>query len=341
MAVMKDVAKLAGVSTGTISKYLNNHHSLKEDTKRRVEEAINTLQYKPNLLARSMRTGKTKTLAVIVPDITNPFFVEVYNSIKSSASQYDYISILYTTDDNPDTLNHYLTGIHMQNVDGFVLCFIDNNKVIEEFIEELHSNTPMVFLSWDINNTKHNSVVIDVFEGIYSSTKHLIELGHKNIAYIGGPENDIISKEKFNGYTKAMASVGFEINQQLISHTNYSLQSGYQAARKLTMLSVMPDALVAENDILAIGSIKYFLQRKMNIPEDIAVIGFDNIPLSTMYEPALSTISLPVKQMGNEAIKVLIASIDNPSIKSKQIILKTDLIVRRSTDKNAPIEFEL
>jgi len=339
MSVMKDVAKLAGVSTGTVSKYLNNQHTLKDDTKRRVEEAINALQYKPNLLARSMRTGKTNTLAVIVPDISNPFFVEVYNSIKSSASQNGYASILYTTDDNPDTLNRYLTGIHMQNVDGFVLCFIDNNKVIEEFIDELHSNTPMVFLSWDINNTKHSSVVIDVFEGIYISTKYLIELGHKNIAYIGGPEDDIISKEKFNGYTKAMESVGYEINQQLIFHNSYTLQSGYQAARKLTMLPVIPDALVAENDILAIGSIKYFLQRKINIPDDIAIIGFDNIPLSAMYEPSLSTISLPITQMGNEAIKVLMSSIDNPLSKSKQIILKTSLVIRSSTNKNAPVEF--
>ncbi|HEY5585979.1 MAG TPA: LacI family DNA-binding transcriptional regulator [Ruminiclostridium sp.] len=341
MSVMKDVAKLAGVSTGTVSKYLNNQHTLKDKTKIRVEDAIKALQYKPNLLARSMRTGKTNTLAVIVPDITNPFFVEVYNSVKLSASQNGYVCILYTTDDNPDTLNHYLTGIHMQNVDGFVLCFIDNNKVIEEFIDELHSNTPMVFLSWDINNTKHSSVVIDVFEGIYISTRHLIEQGHKNIAYIGGPENDIISKEKFNGYTKAMESVGYEINQQLIFHNSYTLQSGYQAARKLTMLPVIPDALVAENDILAIGSIKYFLQRKINIPDDIAVIGFDNIPLSAMYEPALSTIALPITQMGSEAMKVLMSSIEKPSLKSKQIILKTNLIIRSSTNKNAPVEFGL
>lgn len=341
MAVMKDVAKLAGVSTGTVSKYMNNHHTLKDDTKRRVEEAISALQYKPNLLARSMRTGKTNTLAVIVPDITNPFFVEVYNSIKSSASQNGYASILYTTDDSPDTLNYYLTSVQMQHVDGLVLCFIDNNKAIEDFIDELHSNTPMVFLSWDINNTKHNSVVVDVFEGIYTSTRHLIELGHKNIAYIGGPENDIISKEKFNGYTKAMESAGYEVNQQLIFHNSYTLQSGYQAARKLMMLPVIADALVAENDIIAIGSAKYFLQRKINIPDDIAVIGFDNIPLSAMYEPSLSTISLPTTQMGNEAIKILMSRIDKPLLKNKQIILKTSLIVRNSTSKNAPLEFDL
>ena len=341
MAVIKDVAKLAGVSTGTISKYLNNHHELKEDTKRRVEEAIATLQYKPNLLARSMRTGKTNTLAVIVPDIANPFFVEVYNSIKSAASQNGYASILYTTDDNPDTLNHYLTSIHMQHVDGFVLCFIDNNKAIEAFINELHEDTPMVFLSWDINNTNRNSVVIDVFEGIYVATRHLIEQGHKNIAYVGGPENDIISKEKFNGYCRAMTSAGLEINQQLVIHMNYTLQSGYQAARKLTMCEAVPDALVAENDILAIGCLKYFLQKKMNIPEDIAVIGFDNIPLSVMYEPSLSTISLPLTQMGNEAIKILMSRIDTPTLKNKQLILKTSLVIRSSTCMEAPVEFEI
>lgn len=340
MAVIKDVAKLAGVSTGTVSKYLNNHHTLKDDTIKRVEGAIDALQFKPNLLARSMRTGKTNTLAVVVPDITNPFFAEVYTSIKSSASQNGYASILFTTEDNSDTLNHYLASVNMQHVDGIVLCFIDNNKIVEEFINQLHPSKPIVFLSWDVNNTKRNSVVIDVFEGIYSSTKHLIELGHKNIAYLGGPKNDIISMEKFNGYTKAMESVGYEINQQLIFHSKYTLHSGYQAARKLTMLTPIPDALVAENDILAIGSLKYFLQRKINVPDDISVIGFDNIPLSAMYEPSLSTISLPLTQMGNEAIKILMSMIGNPSLKTKQIILKTSLIIRSSTSKNAPIEFE-
>ena len=340
MAVMKEVAKLAGVSVGTVSKYLNNHHTLKEETKKRVEEAINTLQYKPNLLARSMRTGKTNTLAVIVPDITNPFYAETYNSIKQSALQKGYTAILYTTNDSPETISQYLSGMSIHHVDGLILCFINNRKAIDDFTG-IHPETPMVFIGWDIGDTGYNSVVIDVFEGMFNSTRHLIELGHSRIAYVGGPENDMISRDKFSGYTKAIKASGYETDPRFVFHNNYTLQSGYNSARKLAMLHEMPTAIVAENDILAIGCMKYFLQKRISIPDDIAVIGFDNIPLSAMYEPSLSTIALPVTRMGEEAIKILMSKIDKPALKNRQIILKTQLVVRNSTVRETPLEFEL
>jgi len=340
MAVMKEVAKLAGVSTGTVSKYLNNHHTLKEETKNRVEEAINTLQYKPNLLARSMRTGKTNTLAVIVPDITNPFYAETYNSIKQSALQKGYTAILYTTNDSPETISQYLSGMSIHHVDGLILCFINNPKAIDDFTG-IHPETPMVFIGWDIGDTRYNSVVIDVFEGMFISTRHLIELGHRRIAYVGGPESDVISGDKFNGYTKAMEASGYKTDPLYVFHNNYTLQSGYNSARKLAMLREMPTAIAAENDILAIGCMKYFLQKGISIPDDIAITGFDNIPLSAMYEPSLSTIALPVTRMGEEAIKILMSKIDRPVLKNRQIILKTELVVRNSTVREAPLEFEL
>jgi len=339
MAVIKDVAKIAGVSTGTVSKYLNNPDTLKEDTKRRVEKAVKTLKYQPSPLARSMRTGITNTLAVIVPDITNPFFAEMYNSIRLSALDSGYTSILYTTEDNPDILKHYLTEPITRHVDGLVLCFLEEDGKIENLIDKIDEKTPVVLLGWDINNTRFNSVVIDVFEGMYKSTTHLIELGHKNIAYIGGPEKDRISKEKFKGYVRAIKTAGYELRHNLILHDNYSLQSGYHAARALTMLPVVPDAIAAENDILAIGCIKYFLQQKIRIPEDIAVTGFDNIPLAAMYEPSLTTVSIPVEQMGYEAIKLFISLLKTRLSKKRQIIQKTNLIVRNSTFGSAPIEF--
>ncbi len=340
MAVIKDVAKLAAVSTGTVSKYLNNPDSLKDDTRKRVEAAINTLQYKPSPLARSMRTGKTNTLAVVVPDISNPFYAEVYNAIRVSALQKGYTSILYTTEDNPDTLRAYLTESSIYRADGLILCFLDEDETLGQLLEAMEESTPIVLLGWDISNTRFNSVAADVFEGIYDATRHLVEKGYQRIAYIGGPEKDKISKEKLNGFTRAIKDAGHEIQVELVHNDSYSLQSGYHSARKLAMLLSMPGAIVAENDILAIGCIKYFLQRKIRIPEDIAVIGFDNIPLSAMYEPSLSTISLPYGQMGSEAVKMILSRLEKPSLKNKQVILKTSLVVRTSTDKNAPVAFE-
>lgn len=340
MAVIKDVAKLAGVSTGTVSKYLNNPPRLKEKTRLKVEHAIKELEYKPSPLARSMRTGKTNTLAVIVPDIINPFFAEVYNSIRLNAIQNDYTSILYTTEDNLDLLIDYLISLSIRPVDGIILCFLDEDEKMERFVEHLQSDIPLIQLSWDINNTVFNSIVVDVFEGIYHSTKHLLDCGHKEIAYIGGPENSRISKEKYQGYLNAMNDAGIKINLDYVIHADYSLRSGYQAARRFLMQTNAPSAIVGANDIIALGSLKYVIQKKLSVPEDIAVIGFDNISLSVMYEPSLSTVSIPIEQMGSEAIKLVLSKIRTTSSKSHQIILPTELIIRKSTDKSAPVELK-
>jgi len=339
MAVIKDVAKLAGVSVGTVSKYLNNQGNLKEETRKKVEYAINKLQYRPSPVARSMRTGKTNTIAIIAPDITNPFFAEIYNSIRQCAAQNGYVSILYTTSDDPKLLKDYLANISIKQADGIILCFVDDDEDVAQFMEEVQKSIPIVMLSWDFNNTKFNCVSVDVFEGAMKATNHLISLGHRRIAYVGG--NDRVSVEKHNGFVKALKGAGLEPEPELEYHGSFNLQTGFYATRKFCMLPEIPTAIFAENDILAIGCMKYLLQNNIRIPEDVAVIGFDNIKLSAMYEPSLSTISLPIVQMGEESVKLLVSVINKNNPNNKMLILKNELIVRNSTDKNAPIELEI
>ena len=341
MAVIKDVAKLAGVSTGTVSKYLNNPSGLKEDTRKRVELAINNLLYTPSPLARSMRTRKTNTVAVVVPDISNPFYGEVYKYIRLAIIQKGYTPILYTTEDNLDILRGYLSGISIGQLDGLILCYPGEDEALAAFTEEIQSQVPLVLLGWDISDNKLNSVVIDVFEGIYKATKYMISLGHKDIAYVGGFEGSRISREKYGGFARAMKDAGHEVDSRHVYFGNDTLQSGYQAARSFTMTAGGSlTAIVAEDDFLAIGCLKYLLNRGVRVPEDIAVIGFDDILLARMFEPSLSTISLPKEQIGKEAVKLLMSRIDKPLGKNRQIILNTELVIRNSTDKNAAVEFE-
>jgi DNA-binding LacI/PurR family transcriptional regulator len=342
MAVIKDVAKLAEVSTGTVSKYLNNPSRLKEKTRLRVEKAINELSYTPSPLARSMRTKKTNSIAIVMPDVLNPFYGEVYSFMRTSVLQNGYTPILYTTADDLELLKSYLSGISIRQLDGLILCFVDEDEIIKEFIEEIQSQVPIVLISWDVTNVTLNTVVIDVFEGIYTATNHLISLGHKNIAYIGGFESSRISREKYNGFVKAMDDAGLKINLEFVYKGPDSLQTGYHAARKLSRnTNNSPTAIVAEDDFMAVGSMKYFLQNGIKIPDEIAIIGFDDILVGRMYEPSLSTISLPKEQIGVEAVKLLLSKIQKTKGKNKQINLKTTLEVRSSTVKNAPVEFEL
>lgn len=339
MAVIKDVAKLAEVSVGTVSKYLNNPQSMRDETRQKVQDAIEKLQYSPSPLARSMRTGRTNTIAVVAPDIANPFFAEVYNAIRLASVNNGYTPVLYTTEDDIDTLRKYLDDISIRQIDGLILCFVEEDERIENFIERIQSQIPIVLFSWDINNTRFNCVSIDVFEGIFKSTNHLITLGHKNIAYIGGEKGNKISKQKYSGYLKALKDADLDVGY--VYNGDFNLKTGYFAARELFMLTETPTAIVAENDIIAIGCMKYLLQRGVKIPDDIAIIGFDNISISSMYEPSLSTISLPIYKMGEVVLNLLLSVINNTSSRNKHVIMKSELVVRNSTDKSVPAQFDI
>jgi DNA-binding LacI/PurR family transcriptional regulator len=340
MAVIKDVAKLAEVSTGTVSKYFKNPDSLRENTKIRVKNAVDELMYKPNPLARSLRTRKTNTISIITPDIVNPFFGELYSYIRTYALQGGYNSFLYTPEDNPDLLKGYLTSTSIRQLDGVILCFIDHNELFASFIEEIQTFVPTVILSWNVSSTKFNSVCVDVFEGIYKATVHLLSLGHRQLAYIGESESSRISMEKYNGFAKAMHEAGCEINENFVFYGGDTLQSGYLAARKMIMNTGLGiTGIVAEDDFLAIGAMKYLLQKGIKIPDEIALTGFDDILLSRMYEPSLSTVSLPKDRLGKEAVRLLLAKIEKPGTKKTQIIVNTEFIERGSTNKNGPMVF--
>jgi DNA-binding LacI/PurR family transcriptional regulator len=337
--VIKDVAARAGVSTGTISKYFSNPSGLREDNRRRIERAVRELDYRPSRIARSLRTQRTNLLALIVPDIVNPFYASVYDAVRISATPYGYKPILYTTEDDLKILRDYLEGGYIHEVDGLIFCFLDEDELLADF-QRIGSRIPLILLSWDMN-AKTDSVVIDLFDALKKSTNHLLGLGHRKIAYIGGPPDSRISKEKLRGYEKALSDAGCQRRPEYVFSGRYRLHTGYQATQQFLRLADPPTAIVAANDTLGIGSMKYLLRHRVRIPDDVAVIGLDNVPLSAMYEPALSTVTLPIERMGLEAVKLLMNRIQSPRSRSRNILLGTELVVRSSTDKIAPVVTEL
>lgn len=340
MAVIREVAKKAGVSTSTVSKFLNKPDELTEEYRVKVEAAIKELNYKPSPFARSLRTHKTKNIALVVPDIINPFYTEVYNIVRSAASENGYTTILYTTEDDLDILNDFLTQVSNFNVDGLILCFLDEDEIIQKFIEVQHI-MPITLLSWDINVMEFNSVIVNLFDGFYRSTQHLINSGYQKIAFVGGPESSRISKEKMGGYIKAHMEANIEINPSYFFSGRYRFQTGYHAALKFMQLPDPPTAIVCANDVLAIGCIKYLKYNNYEIPDNVAVMGFDGIQLSYIYDPSISTNVIPINDMGCEAVKMLINKIAKPGSKNRQAIFDTTLAIRRSTKKDAPIILDL
>ena len=196
MAVIKDVARLADVSISTVSKYFNNPAGLSESYRTRVGNAVKELNYTPNVIARVLRTKRTNTIALIVPDITNYFYVEVYNHVRSAALEKGYSTQLYTSEENINILSDLLSQFSPAKVDGILLAFLDEDEIVSQ-LSETQANTPLALLSWDINNP-FNSVVLDLTTTVYNATKYLIAQGHTKIAYVNGIQDSRISREKMS-----------------------------------------------------------------------------------------------------------------------------------------------
>ncbi len=340
MAVLKDVARLAGVSPSTVSKYLNHPDKMTEEYKIMIQKAIEELNYIPSNVARSMRTGKTNIIALIIPELTNPYYSEVYNAVRSACCSKGYTPIVYTTEENSDVLNDFLTNFSLLNADGIIMAFVDEDEIMQKILEIEHI-IPVVLMSWDISNENFNSVNVDLFDGIYKATNHLIQKGHKKIAYVSGIWQSRISKEKFRGFEKAIKDAGMEIKDEYIAAGKYRFKTGFQSARSFMQLADPPTAIVGANDIIAIGCVKYLINNGYRVPEDCAVIGFDGISLSKIYDPSISTVEQPIFDMGVKAVDILIDVIDKPNQAHKQVIFNTRLIINRSTDSNAPLILDI
>lgn len=340
MAVMKDVAKLAGVSTSTVSKYLNHPGQMSEKYRNLIQEAINELKYSPSSVARSMRTGRSNIIALIIPELTNPYYSEVYNAVRSACCLEGYTPIVYTTEENFEVLNGFLSSSSVLNADGIIMAFVDEDEIMQKVLE-IENKIPITLLSWNINNSVFNSVDIDLFEGIFRATNHIIQCGHTKIAYVNGISESRISKEKYRGFEKALNDAKIPIRTEYVASGKYRFKTGFQSARTFMQLSDPPTAIVAANDVIAIGCVKYLINNGYRVPQDCAVIGFDGISLSKIYDPSISTVEQPIDEMGLKAVELLINSINKPQQTHQQIIFNTKLVVRRSTDANAPLILDI
>lgn len=338
MAVIKDVATLAGVSISTVSKYFNNPNGLSEPYRSKVAAAVEELNFKPNAIARGLRTKRTNIIALIVPDITNAFYVEVYNSIRLNALSHGYITQLYTTEENFNILSELLSQLSSSKIDGIILCFLDEDESID-LLDRVQTTVPVTLLSWD-SDTLFNSVVLDLTKTMYDATNYLISKGHSKIAYVNGRAGSRISVQKMNGYQKAMALQNFPVPEDYIFSGNYAYRTGYQAAKHFMQCADPPTAIVAANDIIAIGCCKYLNLNGYHVPHDISVVGMDGIQQAKIYDPSITTMSMPIPQMCAEAVNLLINKINHPSSKTRHILFDTNLIIGRSTDENAPLYLE-
>ncbi len=327
-----DIARLAGVSKATVSRVLNNKaEGVSTDTRKMIQKLIDDLEYKPNLLARGIVTSKTKTIGLILPDITNPFFPELVKAVEDCASKNGYTVIFGNTDFSLEKEQNYISTFIAKRVDGVILTStVDDNSIIHNKFKKY--NVPCVLLDRTMKNMDYDAgVFFDNQYALYISCEYLIKHGNKKIAFISGPAAVSTSRERIEGYKMALGQYGIEFDQRFIKYGNFTLDSGYKAIWDLHNDGIEFTGVLASNDIMAIGAMKALKELKYKIPDDIEVIGFDNIEFASMTEPPLTTIQQPTYEMGQKATEFLLMLINGKSPKNKHIRLQPKLVFRSTT----------
>jgi LacI family transcriptional regulator len=328
MATIYDVARAAEVSTSTVSHVLNGTRYVSDETKLRVHKAMEQLGYRPSSLARGLVRQETQTIALIVPDNVNPFFAELARAIEGHGFNAGYSVLLCNTDRSMAKEIAYLDMLVSKRVDGII--YMTMNTHVDQLRPLLDHNIPLV--TFDREYTDVDAILLDNVRGGYDATRHLIELGHRRIACIGGPDAKNRSHHRTHGYEKALSDAGIHVDPDLIQAGDWTYASGQQSAHHLFELAAPPTAIFASNDMMAIGAIMFLHQRGLRVPYDVSVVGFDNVELSAFSWPPLTTLATPIPGVGQRLCQLLLDRIQRrlPS-EPQRFTVQGELVVRGST----------
>jgi len=326
---MKDVALRAGVSFSTVSHVLNNTRYVSEELRTKVLKAMEDLGYTPNQLARSLRSGKTGIIGMVVPDTSNPFFGRVAYRVQSACFSKGYTVVFSNSDGNFEKEKIYTKALIERHVDGII--FIAGGKSLEHLDAIQNHNIPILIADREVNSPNLDSVISDHKGGGHIAAQHLIDLGHSRIGCITGASSVTPSADRVVGYREALKKAGLKLDESLILRGNYEFESGYQNGRKLLLMKKPPTAIFACNDLMAIGVIRAANELGFKVPHNLSVVGFDNVHFSKYCSPPLTTVHQAKEQMANVAVDMLIERINNPQLKTRKKVLNTRLIIRQST----------
>ena len=329
MPTIKDVAKRAGVAPITASRVINNSGYASEAVRQRVRQAADELGYSPNALARSLRSNQTRTLALVLTDVTNPFWTTVARGVEDAASKTDFNVILCNTDESENKQKKYLDTLAQKRVDGILLVPAGSNSEPIEFLEQ--QKIPVVLLDRWLPGIRVNSVRCDSWGAAYELTHLLLSHGHRQIAVINGPKEVSSAEDRIAGYLQALSELGVVPRTDLIYYGDFTVESGQEMTAQILSLPDRPTAIFACNNFLAIGALKTLHTAGVAVPGDISIAAFDDLPASIMVDPFLTAAAQPAYEMGQRATQLLINRLGETIPSPPQEIILPVAILRRQS----------
>lgn len=334
---IKDIARELGISPSTVSRALKDHPDISPETKKAVNELAEKLNYQPNIVALSLRQSKTNTIGVVIPEIVHFFFSTVISGIESVAYEAGYNVILTQSNESFEREATDLKALFNSRVDGMLISISRETQNYEHIESILAKEVPIVFFDRMYTNPNTSKVIVDDYVGAHEAVLHLIQQGCKRIAHLESAPGLAIAEDRKRGYLDALTENGLPADESLIMICpTGSLEEGKAAAEKLLKFKPRPDAIFANNDMLAMGAMLAIKQNGLKIPDDVALVGFSNWFFSALMDPPLSSVDQPGFEMGQEAAKLLIRQIekqgkDDEAISPETRVLKTRLIIRESS----------
>lgn len=331
MATIKDVAKMAGVSTTTVSHVINKTRFVAKETEEAVMQAIKSLKYSPSAVARSLKVNTTKSIGMIVTTSESPYFAEIIHAVEDHCYRQGYSLFLCNTQNDPEKIKNHVEMLAKKRVDGLLVMCSEYTQHSLDVLSSF-SSVPMVVMDWG-PNTDTDIIEDNSFTGGYLATKHLIDCGHKEIGLIAGELDKTTARTRYEGFVKAMNEANLPFHENWIMEGFFEPEDGYECMNKILAQDSLPTAVFCCNDVMALGAISAITEKGLRVPDDISIIGYDNIHSSRFYAPPLTTIHQSKSRLGAQAVNLLferIANKDNDNHEKHRIAIHPELVLRKS-----------
>lgn len=327
-----DVARRAGVSPATVSRVLNGNHRVRPELRERVLEAARALHYTPNYSARSLSSQRTATLGLLLPDIANPFFAEIARGVEDAAAEAGYTLLIGSTDGDPLRERHYVASLQAGRVDGILFAGAHLGAPLLEGWLERGVAVGLVDRLVEVgDDVPVDAVLTDNVQGGALAVRHLLSLGHTRLAVVTGPQRVRTAHDRLMGARQAAAERGVTLQPEQIIEADFKEAGGYQAARILFSHPSPPTAVFAQNDMMALGVLRYLEEAGRRVPEDVALVGFDDIAFAALSRPALTTVAQPKYEMGRLAAQLLVERLTDTQQAPRRLVLQPRLVLRQTT----------